>query len=100
MHVRKEQDLDPVPFTAMKADGGGGGLLRARHAPLKSRRTSATGDKRHNMKSQTEVDSLKDSQVAAGRDHLLRAGHHPRAQSKQESLKAEVRPEVHRSSPR
>jgi len=60
---------------------------------LKSRRTSPTGDERHNKRKsdRTSVDSLKESQLAADRDLLHRVGHHRRARSQQQALRARVR---------
>ena len=59
------------------------------HAPFKSRRTSPTGDERHNKRKSgpARADSLKESQLAAGRDHPQRVGRHRRAQSQQQASK-------------
>ena len=57
------------------------------HAPIKSRRTSPTGDERHSERqSGHTADSVKASQLAAGREPPLEAGHHrPHPNSKRDS---------------
>src|SRR4051812_44707083 len=60
------------------------------HAPIKSRQTSPTGDERQNKrKSDPRVDSLKESQLAAGRDLLLSVGRRRRLESQQQASKRE-----------
>jgi hypothetical protein len=61
------------------------------HAPIKSRRTPPTGDERHNTsKSSPPADSLKESQLAGGRELLLGVGRH-RPPIQTASLKAAAR---------
>jgi hypothetical protein len=58
------------------------------HAPIKSRQTSLTGDERHNKrKSGPQADSLKESQLAAGRDLLFGIGRRRRPRSQQQASK-------------
>ena len=77
--VRPEHDHDPRPHpfrpdAGRSADRACWGRC---HAPIRSRRTSPTGDERHNKrKSGQPADSLKESQLAAGRDHPPRVGRH------------------------
>ena len=56
------------------------------HAPIKSRQTSLTGDERQNKrKSDPRVDSLNESQLAAGQDLLLSVGRRRRPESEQQA---------------
>jgi hypothetical protein len=61
----------------------------ALHMPsIKSRQTSPTGDERHNKrKSDPRVDSLKESQLAAGRDLLLSVGRRQHPESQRQASK-------------
>jgi hypothetical protein len=62
-------------------------LLRALPRSFQVTPDIPAGDERDNkIKSdRAPVDSLKESQLAAGRDHLLRVGRHRRAQSEQQA---------------
>ena len=81
VHVRTEHDHQLSPLLlAVEVDGRRTRLARGRgHAPFKSRRTSrpATSDTTKGSQARP-ADSLKESQLAAGRDLLLSAGHHRR----------------------
>src|SRR5215207_1260750 len=59
------------------------------HASIKSRQTSPTGDERQNTRKSgpSPADSLKVSQLAAGRDLLHGVGRHRRTESKQQASK-------------
>src|SRR5215207_7776519 len=58
------------------------------HASIKSRQTSPTGDERQNTRKSgpSPADSLKESQLAAGRDLLHGVGRHRRTASKQQAV--------------
>src|SRR5215213_2076057 len=57
------------------------------------RRTSPTGDERHNKRKSgpARVDSVKESQLAAGRDLLLSVGRHRQGESQQQASKRKWR---------
>ena len=94
--VRTEHDHDLVPFTSTEADARrtrlawGGATLLSSHAG-----TSPTGDERHSeSQSGPTADSVKASQLAAGREPLLEAGRHDPIQTA--SVKAAVGHQVRR----
>ena len=77
-----------------RPEPGLGKQLRRDLTDIKSRQTSLAGDERHNKGSQARgADSLKESQLAAGRDHLLGIGRRrrPNHNSKPQSESAAPR---------
>src|SRR4051794_38046495 len=62
---------------------------RRRHASIKSRQTSPTGDERQNKSKSgpSPADRLKESQLAAGRDLHAGVGRHRRGELKQQASK-------------
>ena len=93
--------IDPSTSTSMSGPPADTACWGRCHAPIKSRRTSPTGDERHNKRKSgpTRADSLKESQLAAGRDHLHGVGRHRQPESKQQASKRE-RLAVDPASPR
>src|SRR4051794_17489317 len=63
------------------------------HASIKSRQTSPTGDERQNKRKSgpSSADSLKASQLAAGRDHLPPVGRHRQGELEQQASKQKRR---------
>jgi hypothetical protein len=82
--VRAKHDHDPRPSCSSLQGGrlADTACWRRCHASIKSRQTSPTGDERQNTRKSgpSPADSLKESQLAAGRDHLQRVGRHRRAE--------------------
>ena len=90
-----EHDHCPRPPLILDRDGrlADTACWRHCHASIKSRQTSPTGDERQNKRKSgpSPADSLKESQLAAGRDPLHRVGRHRRAGIRTASLQAVVR---------
>jgi len=91
--VRAKHDHGPrPPLDPLGADGwrtrlaGGGATHLSSHA---RHPRPATSDKTRAGQTADLADSLKESQLAAGRDHPQRVGHHRRPQSQQQASKQE-----------
>jgi hypothetical protein len=81
-----------VPFfSRLKWTPGGHGLLGAGHAPFKSRRTSPTGDERHNKEVRPPAGQQPQRESARRRSGPLRSvGHHRPSEITTASLQADA----------
>ena len=88
--VRPEHDHDPCsPPPRMGGHPADTACYGRCHAPVKSRRTSPTGDERHNTRKSGPPGPTASKRVSSppGRDHPHGVGHHRQPESKQQASK-------------